>query len=154
MKIEILRDELRQPGARIGIGIWLMPLEYLGKEEAVAARLDLQALDARLAYLESLPAGARFSGLTRPDGYQNLTRLLRDLSQRIHQRDCLLVHTLDLLLLGLEVTERSLFWYDVLGRLPYPRTKLILAIPEKASELFSFDLRRRYTAQVAEGCLE
>jgi hypothetical protein len=154
MKIEALRDELRQPGVRVGIGVWLMPLEYVGKEEAIAARLDLQALDARLAYLESLPAGVRFSGLTRPDGYQNLTRLLRDLSQRIHRRDCLLVHTLDLLLLGLEVTERNLFWYDVLGRLPYPRTKLILAIPEKASELFSFDLRRRYTAQVAEGSLE
>jgi hypothetical protein len=154
MKIETLRDELRQPGARVGIGAWLMPLEYMGKEEAIAARLDLQALDARLAYLESLPAGARFSDLTRPDGYQNLTRLLRGLSQRIYRRDCLLVHTLDLLLLGLEVTERNLFWYDVLGRLPYPRTKLILAMPEKASELFSFDLRRRYTAQVAEGSLE
>jgi hypothetical protein len=154
MKIETLRDELRQPGARVGIGAWLMPLEYMGKEEAIAARLDLQALDARLAYLESLPAGARFSDLTRPDGYQNLTRLLRGLSQRIYRRDCLLVHTLDLLLLGLEVTERDLFWHDVLGRLPYPRTKLILAMPEKASELFSFDLRRRYTAQVAEGSLE
>jgi hypothetical protein len=154
MKIETLRDELRQPGARVGIGAWLMPLEYMGKEEAIAARLDLQALDARLAYLESLPAGARFSDLTRPDGYQNLTRLLRGLSQRIYRRDCLLVHTLDLLLLGLEVTERGLFWHDVLGRLPYPRTKLILAMPEKASELFSFDLRRRYTAQVAEGSLE
>jgi hypothetical protein len=154
MNIELLRDELRQPGARVGIGVWLMPMEYLGKEETVAARLDILALDARLAYLESLPAGARFSGLTRPGGYQNLTRLLRNLSRCIHQRDCLLVHTLDLLLLGLEVTERDLFWREILEGVPYPRAKLILAVPERASELFSSDLRRLYVKQVAEGSLE
>jgi len=154
MKIETLRDELRQPGARVGVGVWLMPMEYLGREEGIAARLDVQALDARLAYLESLPAGARFSGLTRPDGYQNLTSLLRDLSRRTHRRDCLLVHTLDLLLLAPEVNERERFWRDVLEGLPYPRTKLILTVPEKASELFSFSLRRRYAVQIAEGSLE
>jgi hypothetical protein len=154
MKIETLRDELRQPGARVGVGVWLMPMEYLGREEGIAARLDVQALDARLAYLESLPAGARFSGLTRPDGYQNLTSLLRDLSQRTHRRDCLLVHTLDLLLLALEVNEREYFWRDALGGLPYTHTKLILAVPEKAFELFSLDPRRRYAAQMAEGPLE
>lgn len=154
MKIEALRDELRQPGARIGISVWLMPMEYLGREEAIAAQLNVQALDARLAYLESLPTGARYSDLTRPDGYQNLTRVLRDLSQRTHRRDCLLVHTLDLLLLALEVNEREYFWRDILEGLPYPRTKLILVVPEKASELFSFDYRRRYAARVAEGSLE
>jgi hypothetical protein len=38
--------------------------------------------------------------------------------------------------------------------LPYPRTKLILSIPEKASELFPFALHRRYAAQIAEGSLD
>jgi hypothetical protein len=154
MKIETLRNQVRQPGARLGVGIWLMPMEYLGKEETIATRLDVQALDARQAYLDSLPQGAQFSGLTTPEGYQSLTRLVRDLSQRTHRRDCLLVHTLDLLLLALEVNEREYFWRDALQGLPYPRTKLILAVPEKASELFSFDLRRRYATQMAEGSLE
>ena len=80
MKIEMLRYQLRQPGARLGVGVWLMPTEDLGKEENIAVLLDVQALDARQAYLEGLPAGAQFSGLTAPDGYQNLTRLMRDLS--------------------------------------------------------------------------
>lgn len=154
MKIETLRNQVRQPGARLGVGIWLMPMEYLGKEETIATRLDVQALDARQAYLDSLPQGAQFSGLTTPEGYQNLTRLVRDLSQRTHRRDCLLVHTLDLPLLALEVNEREYFWRDALQGLPYPRTKLILAVPEKASELFSFALRRRYATQMAEGSLE
>jgi len=154
MKIEMLRYQLRQPGARLGVGVWLMPTEYLGKEENIAVLLDVQALDARQAYLEGLPAGAQFSGLTALDGYQNLTRLMRDLSQRIHRRDCLLVHTLDLLLLALEVNERERFWQEALHGLPYPRTKLILAVPEKASDLLSFDLRRRYAPHIAEGSLE
>jgi hypothetical protein len=154
MNVRTLRDELRQPGARVGVGVWLMPREYLGREEAIAARLDVQALDARGAYLQSLSAGARFSGLTRPEGYQNLTRLLRDLARSTHKRDCLLVYALDLLLLALEVNEREYFWRDVLEGLPYPRTKLILSIPEKASELFPFALHRRYAAQIAEGSLD
>ncbi len=154
MKIETLRDQLRQPGARLGVGVWLMPMEYLGKEETIAVRLNVQGLDARQAYLESLPAGTKFSALTAPEGYQNLTSLMRDLSQRVHRRDCLLVHTLDLLLLAMEVNERERFWHEALQGLPYPRTKLILAVPEKASELFSFDLRRRYAPQIAEGPLE
>jgi hypothetical protein len=153
MKIETLRDQLRQPGARLGVGVWLMPMEYVGKEETIAVRLDVQALDARQAYLGSLPPKARFSGLTAPEGYQNLTRLMWDLSQRIHRRDCLLMHTLDLLLLALEVDERERFWHEALHGLPYPRTKLILVVPEKASELFSFDLRRHYATQIAEGFL-
>lgn len=154
MKIETLRDQLRQPGARLGVGAWLMPMEYLGKEETIAVRLGVQALDARQAYLGSLPQAAQFSGLTAPEGYQNLIRLMRDLSQHIHRRDCLLVHTLDLLLLALEVNERERFWHEALHGLPYPHTKLILAVPEEASELFSFDLRRRYATQMAEGALE
>lgn len=154
MKIETLRDQLREPGARRGIGVWLMPMEYLGREEAIAVRLDVQALDIRQVYLGRLPQGARFSGLTAPEGYHNLTRLIRDLSQHTQHRDCLLVYTLDLLLLALEVNEREQFWHETLQGLPYPRTKLILAVPERASQLFSFDLRRRYAPQIAEGSLE
>lgn len=154
MNVRSLCDELRQPGARVGIGVWLMPREYLGKEEAIAARLDILALDARQAYLQSLPPGARFSGLTRPEGYQNLIQMLRNLTKSTYNRDCLLVHTLDLLLLALEVNEREYFWRDALEGLPYPRTKMILTIPEQSSELFSFALQRRYLMQIATGLLD
>lgn len=154
MHIRELCDLVRQPGARTGVGVWLMPHNYLGREEEIAARLGLEALDAREAFLKSLPEGARFSGLTRPSGYESLTRLLYDLTRTTHQRDCLLVHTLDLLLLGLEVDERRRFWSETLDGLPYPRTRLILAVPEKATEILAASLQRRYTARIAEGALE
>lgn len=154
MHIRKLRDLLRQPGARTGVGVWLMPRQYLGQEAEIAVRLGIEALDAREAYLNSLSEGARFSGLTRPSGYESLTRLLYDLTRTTHQRDCLLVHTLDLLLLGLEVDERQRFWSETLEGLPYPRTRLILAVPEKATEILAASLRRRYAARIAYGAIE
>lgn len=154
MHIRELCDLVRQPGARTGVGIWLMPHNYLGQEADIAVRLGIEALDAREAYLTSLGEGARFSRLTQPDGYQHLTRLLYDLTRTTHQRDCLLVHTLDLLLLGLEVNERQRFWSETLDGLPYPRTRLILAVPEKATEILAASLQRRYAARIAYGAIE
>lgn len=152
MDIKKLCNTLREPGARVGIGVWLMPVAYLGQEENVAVRLNVQPLDARQAYLDRLPPGASFSGLTRQNGYHNLVELMRDLSRNTHWRDCLLVHTLDLLLWALEISEREQFWREVLV-LPYPSTKLILTIPESATELFSSDLHRQYQNQVTKGML-
>ena len=153
MHIRELRDLLRQPGARIGVGVWLMPHQFLGQEAEIAVRLGIEAMDARDAYLKSLPEGARFSGLTRPNGSQRLTDLMYDLAHKAYRRDCLLVHTLDLLLLGLEVDERQRFWSDTLDGLPYPRTKLILALPERATETLTATLQRRYAALIAAGVL-
>ncbi len=154
MHIRELSDLVRQPGARTGVGVWLMPHNYLGREAEIAVRLGIEAMDAREAYLKSLPEGALFSGLTRPSGYESLTRLLYDLTHTTHQRDCLLMHTLDLLLLGLEVNERQRFWSETLDGLPYPRTKLILAVPEKATEILATSLQRRYAARIAYGAIE
>lgn len=151
MNVRDLSNQIHQPGARIGIGLWLLPQRYLGQEEDIAWRLNAQAIDARQVYLQSLPQGARFSGLTHRDGYQKLVQTIRHLTQGVYHRSCLLVHTLDLLLLGLEVDERERFWQAVLGGLPYPRTKLILIIPENAHSLFSPALAQRYAALVAQG---
>lgn len=151
MDIRTLVQQLRQPGARSGVGVWLLPRKYLGQEETLATWLNLQPLDVRQAYLDRLPAGARFSGLTRPDGHHKLLDLLRALANGRHNRDCLLVHTLDLLLLGLEVDERERFWRSALEGLPYPRTKLILSLPEQVYALFPPELVHRYSALVAQG---
>jgi hypothetical protein len=153
MDIRSLVQQLRQPGARTGVGVWLLPREYLGREETLAAPLNLQPVDARQAYLERLPAGARFSGLTRPEGHQKLLDLLRALTAGMHARDCLLVHTLDLLLLGLEVNEREYFWQVALEGLPYPRSKLVLTLPEYAHALFPPQLAQRYATLIAQGSL-
>jgi len=152
--IHALLRQLRQSGARIGVGIWLIPDEYLGKEAELASSLNLHPIDAPKAYLERLPDGARFSGLSRPEGHHKLLEMIRHLCATTHPRDCLLLHTLDLLLLGLEVEERRHFWQAVLGGIPYPTTRLVLTLPEKAGALFSTELARQYAAQVARGRLE
>lgn len=153
MDVRALVQQLRQPGARHGVGVWLLPRQYLGQEETLAARLNLHPLDARQAYLDRLPAGARFSGLTRPDGHHKLLDLVRALAGGIYARDCLLVHTIDLLLLGLEVDERERFWRGALEGIPYPRTKLILTLPEHAHALFAPELVQRYAALLTQGTL-
>lgn len=153
MNIYELLQVIRQPAARLGIGVWLLPRNLLGQEENLAFRLDLQSIDARTVYLQNLPEGARFSGLTRQDGYQKLVEMVRELANGVHHRDCLLVHTLDLLLLGLEVNERQRFWQAVLEGLPYPRTKLILTILENAYSLFPPVSAQRYAALLAQGLL-
>jgi len=153
MDIRSLVQQLRQPGARAGVGVWLLPREYLGREETLAMPLNLHPIDGRQAYLERLPAGARFSGLTRPDGHQKLLDLLRVLTAGTYARDCLLVHTFDLLLLGLEVYEREYFWQAALEGLPYPRSKLVLTLPEHAHALFPPQLAQRYAALIAQGSL-
>ena len=151
MDIRTLVQLLRQPGARTGVGVWLLQREFLGQEETIAAQLNLHPIDARQAYLDRLPAGARFSGLNRPDGHQKLLDLLRALAAGTHARDCLLVHTLDLLLLALEVDERERFWRTALGGLPYPRSKLVLTLPKQAHSLFPLELAQQYSALVARG---
>lgn len=154
MNIHELLQEIRQPAARLGIGVWLLPRNLLGQEDNLAFRLDLQSIDAPDVYVKNLPEGARFSGLTtRRGGYQKLLDLLRTLASRKHERDCLLVHTLDLLLLALEVDERELFWRTALGGLPYPRSKLVLTLPEQAHSLFPLELAQQYSALVAQGDL-
>lgn len=154
MEINALLEALCQPGTRTGVGVWLMPRAYLGQEADIAVRLNIQAIDARQEFLQRLPQGACFSGLTRPDGHHRLIEVLNMLAQSTRMHQCLLVHTLDLLLLGLEVNDREQFWLGVFEGFPYPRTKLILAIPEAAHEIFPFDLQRSYAARVAEGNLE
>lgn len=153
MKITELIQQIRQPGTRMGIGVWLLPQNYIGQEENLASRLNLESIDARNVYLQNLPQGARFSGLTRPNGYQKLVEMVRELANGVHHRDCLLVHTLDLLLLGLEVNERERFWQAVLEGLPYPRTKLVLTIMENAHSLFPPAFIQRYAALIAQGSL-
>lgn len=150
MDIQELIQQLNQSGARMGIGVWLLPRQFLGQEEKLAVQLNLQAVDARQAYLDRLPEGARFSGLTRPGGYTKLVEMVRQLANGTYHRSCLLLYTLDLLLLGLEVDEREHFWQAVLG-LPYPRIKLILTIPENTHALFPPMFAQRYAAWVAQG---
>lgn len=154
MDIRTLTHQLRQPGVRFGIGLWLLPPTALGLMDTFAARLNLHPVDARLAYISQLPAGAHYSGLTQVNGHHKLLDLFRHLASETHPRDCLLIHTLDIMLWGLEVDERERFWNVVFEGLPYPRTRLVLTLPQGSSALLDHSSRQRYTAYLAEGLLE
>lgn len=152
MDIQTLRKAI-DPPARIGIGLWVLPQKYLGKERDLAVRLDAGALDAREAYLKTLPVGSRFSGLTEPGkGAQRLFEAIYAICQAPQARACLLVHTLDLLLFGLSVSEREQFWKSGLAGIAYPKTRLILTIPEASfAPLVSPAAQAQFAGQIAEG---
>jgi len=131
-----LRQHLREPGLRQRIGIWLTPLECMGKEREDADRLSIEHLDLRQAYLNSLPKGTRYAGLSRPDGPQHLLKVLDEVGHRTHSTDCILAYHIDLLLSGLTYEGRDIFWKELYSGLPYLLTAIILSLPEKADTLF------------------
>lgn len=149
MDIYTLVRKLRSE--RNSVGVWFVPLEYLEREEKnIENKLGLKLLDARTAFLESLPKGATHSGLKAPSAQDKLSEFIRAMGDKIYDRDCLLIHTFDLLLLALEVDARKAFWNAVLP-LPYLPTKLVIALPEKGEFLLSV-LQQR-VSQVARGTL-
>lgn len=155
--IRTLRKAIAPP-ARMGMGLWVMPQEYLGQERDLAVRLDAAAVDARTIYLDSVPPGSRFSGLTEPgQGAQRLYEALYRVSQMRQAHICLLVHTLDLLLFGLRNDARgdecAQFWKQVLA-IPYPTTRLVLTIPAGAySRLVPPSVQASFADRIAEGGL-
>ncbi|MDT8898280.1 hypothetical protein QYE77_08370 [Thermanaerothrix sp. 4228-RoL] len=148
--IHSLVQQLLQPGVRKSVGVWFFPLEYLGQEEDIAWRLGLQPLDARGAFLERLPEGATHSGLRTRYAHEKLFEFITALGDEICNRNCLLLYTFDLLLLALEVDAREQFWKATL-KLPYLRTKLIIALPENARFLLS--ATAEFVSQIAVGSL-
>lgn len=152
MNVNEFLEEIRRPGVRSGIGVWLLPPEQIGQEFRLALTYDLYPLDARQAFVDRLPQGAKYSGLTAPNGYQKLVEFIRLLLDGgPYPRDCLLVFNLDLLLLGLDIDGRKNFWFTTMGDFPYPRTKLILALNESAYSLIPDEIINRYRKRVILG---
>ena len=144
MNLKELRDQLRRPGLRHRTGVWLMPTNLLGTERQIAARLNFEPLDLRTAFLDTLPPGTRYTGLTRPNGYLKLLQTLEDIGQSTHKQDCALIYHLDLLLSGVEVYGRDAFWQEVYNGLPYLSTALVLTLPKQAQKLFPAVLQAQW----------
>lgn len=140
-----LRQHLREPGLRQRIGVWLMPLECMGKEREAAIRLDnIEALDLRQAFLRCLPVGTRYAGLSKPDGPWRLLKVLDQVGHRAHGTDCILSYHVDLLVSGLAYGGRDIFWKELYGGLPYLPTAIILTLPEHADTLFQLSHQEKW----------
>lgn len=150
-----LRNTLRHLGLRHRVGVWLMPTRLLGNGKQEAARLNIEPLDIRTAFLNTLPSDTLYTGLTRPNGYLKLLQTLEDIGRNVHKQDCLLIYNLDLLLSGLEVNGRKSFWQEMFNGLPYPSTALILVLPDHAKELFPTVLQTQWENdnRIARGVL-
>ncbi|GAP17320.1 hypothetical protein [Levilinea saccharolytica] len=116
---------------RVATGIWLLPIEYVGKEEEEAYRLGLEPVDLRNRLLQSLEPGTKYASLSA----DTIFRLVNDVSQEYGDWAGALIYNLDLLLARLNTEERSLIWQDLFAALPHRRRGVLITLPETASNL-------------------
>jgi len=112
-------------------GIWLMPVNMLGKEPDYAARLNLDAVDIRTPLLESLPEGTRFLGLSG----DKVFHLLDHICEHSKGSSCLLVYNVDLLLARLRLQDRVYVWSQLYNAFPHRKRALVIVMPEGADQL-------------------
>jgi hypothetical protein len=122
---------LRRHTLRTRVGLWRMPLEYVGREPDTAASLLIEAFDFRQAVQQQLPEGTRYVRLT----FEKVLEALDFVASSEGWTDCALVYNLDLLLAGLKRDERQRVWESLLGGLPYRRRALLLAVPATATQV-------------------
>ena len=138
---------LRRHTLRTRVGVWCMPLSYIGQEHDVAALLNLEAVDVRQPVLDALPVGTRYVNLT----FEKVLEALDSIASRAGQTDCAFVYNLDLLLAGLTRDDRQRVWESLGDGLPYRTRALLLAMPETASRMLPPD--RLYEAWRLNGRL-
>ena len=112
-------------------GIWLMPINMLGKEPDHAARLNLDAIDIRTPLLESLPEGTRFLGLSG----DKVVQLLDHICEHAKGSSCLLVYNVDLLLARLRLQDRIYVWSQLYNAFPHRKRALVIVMPDGADQL-------------------
>lgn len=133
--VKALVGRLRRSTLRTRIGVWFMPLNYVGSERDIAARLGVEAVDARQPILQRLPKDTRYVRLTAG----KVLEALDSIASHKGNTDCALVYNVDLLLAGLKREERQSVWQGVFDGLPYRVRALVIAIPVKASALLPTD---------------
>lgn len=122
---------LRGPTLRVRTGLWLVPPACVGHEVQEAARLGLDANDARRPILDGVKEGQRFLGLDA----QRVLAVIDSLSHEAQLTDCSLVYNLDLLLARLTLADRNHLWDLVFSALPYRPRALFIAMPAGATSL-------------------
>ncbi len=126
--VRVLIDFLRRHTLRTRIGLWRMPLDWVGREPDTASSLLIEAFDFRQAVQRQLAEGTRYVRLT----FEKILEALDFVASSERRTDCVLVYNLDLLLAGLKRDERQRVWELLLDGLPHRRHALLLTIPATA----------------------
>jgi hypothetical protein len=130
-EVKELIDLLRRHALRTRVGLWRMPLKWVGQEPDIATRLQIEAFDIREAIKPRLPEGTRYVRLT-PEKTLEALDSIANLQGRM---DCVLVYNLDLLLASLKWEGRQRVWESLLDGLPYRQRALLLAVPTTADQV-------------------
>ncbi len=122
---------LEQPTLRIRTGILLVPLNALGSESELAARLGVEAVDFREWKLTRAGTNSRYLGLSAET-------ILRDLQEVVEDVDlggtCLWIHNMDLFLSALRYDERLRTWAALFSTFKQ-RRGLLFSMPAQALNL-------------------
>ncbi len=128
---------LQQPILRIRTGIVLLPLDMIGREPELAARLAIEAVDWREWKLARLRSSSRYLGLSSET-------VLRDFQEIVDDVDlagnCLWIYNADLPLSGLRHDERLRLWTFLYSNFKQ-RRGLLFSLPARASNLLSLEER-------------
>lgn len=131
VRLDDLIATLRGPHMRLRTGLWLAPSNVIGREADAAARLGIEAVDARRPILDGLSPDSRFLGLD-PDRIYSALRAIADGPART---DCALVYNLDLLIARLPTQARDALWDTLYRGFPHCPRALLLVIPRAAETL-------------------
>ena len=133
---------LRGPRFRVRTALWLLPPDAVGREPDAAARLGLDAADARRPILDALDPDSRFLGLDP----ERIVEALDAIASGPGRTDCALVYNLDLLVARLPFQARDALWDTLYRGFPHRRA-LLLTVPRTAEALLprdgALDLWRR-----------
>jgi hypothetical protein len=124
-------QSLRSLSLRCRTGIVLLPVDQLGQERDLAARLEIGIEDYRNRCLNQLPQDAQFLGL-------NADKILEDLDalcQETSGRDCVMLCNFDLFLARLPRESREYVWEFLHTSFAHRRRALLIAMPATASHL-------------------
>lgn len=113
------------------VGIWLMPIAWVGQELNESSRLGVAACDLSKFLLDTLPEETRYSGLDA----QKVVELLQLVAKR--QPGCTLVYNVDLLFTRLKQKERLQVWDQLYNGFPHYPCALLIAVPETAVHVLS-----------------
>lgn len=138
---------LRGRKLRIRTALWLLPTGRLGQEVDEAARLGIDAIDARQRLLDSLPHDTLYSGLS----FDSVAELLDAICASPRGTDCLALYNCDLLLARLTHDERGQVWDLLYEQFPHRARALLIIMPETATALLPS--RSRLQSWQADGRL-
>jgi hypothetical protein len=131
---------LRQRVLRARTGIVLLPLDMLGHEPELAARLDIGTVDWREWKLNRLRSDSRYLGLSSEIVLRDLQNIVEDVDLI---GNCLWIYNADLLLAALRYDERLRFW-TFLHSTFKPHRGLLFSLSTQASNLLPMEERKTW----------